>query len=111
MTDREKQNREELFKLIQENPDLPIVPMVDYEIIAEDYGRWLGTWGSSYIGEYLIGEERIYFRDEDDASEVDRVCEEWLDDAYETMSDKEAKEAYIALPWIKAIIVDIDLPG
>ena len=38
ITGRLKKNREELFKLIQENPDLPIVPMVDYEIVAEDSG-------------------------------------------------------------------------
>ena len=32
----------ELLKHIQENPDLPIVPMVDGEIVGSDeYGRWL----------------------------------------------------------------------
>lgn len=108
---KEKEYREELFKLMRENPDLQVVPMVDYEIIAEDYGRWLGAWGSSYIGEYLIGEERIYFREDDDPSEVDKVCEERLGGVYETMSDKEAQEAYAAMPWVKAIIVNIDLPG
>lgn len=53
MMEQEKHYREELFKLMQENPELPVVPMVDYEIIGEDCGRWLGAWGSSYIGEYL----------------------------------------------------------
>lgn len=112
MTDREKQNREELFKLMQENPELSVVPMVDYEIIGEDYGRWLGEWGSSHIGEYLIGEERVYFRDDDDPSEVERVLlEQYGCDAYEAMSDEEADKAYAEMPWIKAIIVNIDFPG
>lgn len=39
MMERENQYRKELFKLMQENPDLPVVPMVDGEIVAgDDYG-------------------------------------------------------------------------
>lgn len=111
MTEQGKQYREEFFKLMQENPDLPVVPMVDSEIVADDgYSRWLGAWGSSYIGEYLIGEEQVYFREDDDPSEVDRLCEERLGEEYETMSDEEAAKAYAEMPWVKAIIVDIDLP-
>lgn len=112
MTERERQNREELFKLMQENPELPVVPMVDYEIIGEDYGRWLGAWGSSYIGEYLIGEERVYFREDDDPSEIERlICERQGEEIFTLLNDEEAKETYAEMPWIKAIIVNIDLPG
>lgn len=58
----EKENREKLFQLMQENPELPVVAMVDSEIVADDgYNRWLGAWGCSYIGEYLIGEEHLFF--------------------------------------------------
>lgn len=108
---KEKKNREELFKLMQENPELPIVPMVDSEIVADDgYNRWRGAWGSSYIGEYLIGDEIIYFREDDDPSEVDRVLEEKYSDYNENLTDEEAAKAYAELPWIKAIVVNIDLP-
>lgn len=110
-SEKERKNREELFKLMEENPELPIVPMVDYEVVAEDSGRWLGSWGSAYIGEYLIGEDEMYFREDDDMYEVEKVIEEFLDDGvFAGMSDEEAKEAYNSLPWIKAIIVDVDLP-
>lgn len=109
--ENEKENREELFRLMQENPELPVVPMVDYEIVADDSGRWLGSWGSSYIGEYLIGEERVHFREDDDPSEVDKVLSErYGDDYYTDMTDEQEAEAYAGLPWIKAIIVNIDLP-
>lgn len=112
MTNREKQNREELFKLMQDNPELPVVPMVDYEIIGEDYGRWLGAWGSSYIGEYLVGEEIVYFREDDDPSEIERlICERQGEEIFTLLNDEEAKETYAEMPWIKAIIVNIDLPG
>lgn len=106
-----KENREELFRLMQENPELPVVPMVDYEIVADDSGRWLGSWGSSYIGEYLIGEEQVHFREDDDPSEVDKVLSErYGDDYYTDMTDEQEAAAYAGLPWVKAIIVNIDLP-
>lgn len=110
-SEKERKNREELFKLIAENPELPIVPMVYYEVVAEDSGRWLGSWGSAYIGEYLIGEDEIHFREDDDMYEVEKAIEEFLDDGvFAGMSDEEAQKSYADLPWIKAIIVDIDLP-
>lgn len=106
-----KENREELFRLMQENPELPVVPMVDYEIVADVSGRWLGSWGSSYIGEYLIGEEQVHFREDDDPSEVDKVLSErYGDDYYTDMTDEQEAAAYAGLPWVKAIIVNIDLP-
>ena len=38
---KEQEYREELFKLMQETPGLPIVPMVDSEIVCNDgYNRW-----------------------------------------------------------------------
>lgn len=103
--------RDELFKLMRENPDLPIVPMVDSEIVCDDgYNRWLGAWGCSYIGEYLVTDECVHFRDEDDPSEVDKVLsEKYGYDYYVDMTDEQEAEAYASLPWIKAIIVNIDL--
>lgn len=47
ITEKERKNREELFKLMQENPDLPVVAMVDGEIPGDDSGYWLGAWGSA----------------------------------------------------------------
>ena len=113
ITERERKNREELFKLMQENPELPVVAMVDSEIVQDDgYYRWVGAWGRSTIEEYFIGEERIHFREADDFDEVEetltdgQVCY----DDFEAMSDEEAVGAYNSLPWIKAIVVNIDLP-
>lgn len=83
VSEKEKENREKLFRLMRENPELPVVAMVDSEIVADDgYNRWLGVWGCSYIGEYLIGEEHLFFREDDDPSEVDRVLSERYGDDY-----------------------------
>lgn len=110
--EKEKEYREELFRLMRENPDLPIVPMVDSEIVCDDgYNRWLGAWGYSYIGEYLVTDECVHFREDDDPSEVDKVLsDKYGCDYYVDMTDEQEAEAYASLPWIKAIIVDIDLP-
>lgn len=62
ITDKERKNREELaayrrrelFRLMRENPELPVVPMVDWEITGDDNGYWLGAWGSARIDEYLL---------------------------------------------------------
>lgn len=111
ISEKERNNRNEFFKLMQENPDLPVIPMVDYEIVCGDYGRWLGSWGSSYIGQYLLGEDRVYFREDDDPSEVEHVLlEKYGENYYLNMTVVQEAEAYADLPWKKAIIVDIDLP-
>lgn len=112
ISEKERKNREELFKLMQEKPELPVVPMVDGEIAGDDCGRWLGVWGGCNIDKYIIGEERVHFRDDTDWGEI----EETLTDGqityeeYEAATEAEAMAIYAALPWIEAIIVNIDLP-
>ncbi|MCH5279718.1 MAG: hypothetical protein J1E60_08025 [Christensenellaceae bacterium] len=94
VTEREKQNLEELLRLIQENPDLPVVPMVDNDIVAGDeYCRWRGSFGEVKIREYAVddyyyGISAVRFKDECGAE--DALISEVL--------------------WTRAIIVNIDLP-
>lgn len=114
VTKKEKQSRAELFKLMAENPDLPIVPMVDYEIVGDDCGRWLGAWGSAGVYEYIIAknyDERILFKSDDDI--FDTLERYMSDEEFEALPEDEAEciPYYNKLPWIKAIIVNIDLPG
>lgn len=100
-------NGEELFKLMQENPDLPVVPMVDSEVVCDDdCARWTGSWGSAWVDEYVTTDERILFRSDDDVDDV--LSETLCCEEYESMTDEEKEAAYDALPWIKAIIVNID---
>ena len=80
-----------LLKLVEENPALPIVPMVDGEIVAGDnFGTWMGRWGdvADTLEKYLS------------AAEFDALPED----------ESECRQLYDALPWTKAIIVSIDLP-
>lgn len=107
--DVQKENINQLFELIKQNPDLPIIPMVDQEVIADDsHGRWMGSWGSGRIGEYFIVEENMYFRENEEVEAL--LSEKYGHNAFLQMDDETAKKAYEEIPWIKAIIVNIDLP-
>lgn len=111
-SERKKKNREEFFRLMKENPDLPVVPMVDAGIVADNDGYWMGSWGSSQIQDFLIGEEQVYFRNDDDPYEIEKVlCNEMLsEDDVEAMTDEKVHQAYKDMPWIKAIVVYISYP-
>ncbi|MBR0027596.1 MAG: hypothetical protein IJP58_03005 [Clostridia bacterium] len=107
MTEKtQKEYREELFKLMRENPDLPVVPMVHQDCTEyEDFGWYLCSWGSAEIDEYLIVDERVFRKGWDD--------EEFVVEAlfgYENMmlmTDEEVKTAYENADWEKAIMVNI----
>ncbi len=111
ITEKEKQNHEELFRLMQENPDLPVVPAVDCDVVGDGSGRWRGLWGEARVDEYLIINNKMYFKSVDD--NVFDVLEAVLSyKAYKALSEDvdKCKPIYDALPWVKAIIVNIDSP-
>ena len=107
------ENTKELLKLIQENPDLEIVPMVDSEVVADDGGYWLGNWGYCEKTKYYSGRDRIHFYDDDkDDALADMVgCKycQTLDgrDIYDDLSDAEWDALYESLPWVECIVVYI----
>lgn len=107
------ENIKSLLELIKENPELPIVPMVDAEIVGNEYGRWSGTWGKAMVDRYVVAdigwETRIIFESDGDVLEA---LEKYLtNDEFERLSDDEAEwqKVYDSLPWTKAIIVNIDV--
>jgi len=114
MNIEKNQNWKNLFKLIKENPDLPIVPMVEGEIVAgDDFYYWKGSWGPAAIDEYLEPKndyDYIRFKSDND---VFGVLEDYLtDEEFKNLqeTEDECRDAYNKLPWIKAIIVYIMLP-
>ena len=114
ITEKERENRTELFRLMQENPELPVVPMVDGEIVGYDGALyWLGEWGRAEIDEYFVSEkaERVFTKSIDDVFDV--LERHLSDDEFDALpeSEDECRPYYDALPWVKAIIVYINLPG
>ena len=108
-------NTEKLLQLIKENPDLPVIPMVNEEVVADDcYSWWMGHWGDSEVTEYYIGKEHVHFKSDD---EEDALCDMPGCGYYQTpdgreildLSDEEWTALYNSLEWIKAIVVYIDV--
>lgn len=113
ISEKERQNRDQLFKLMQENPELPVVPVVESEVVGDRYEdcRWLGNWGDACLGEYCLGEyEEVHIRDDSDAQEIENtLIDSGMDYCeYEDLTDDEVYFAYTSLPWTKAIIVYIN---
>lgn len=97
----------QLLELMQANPELPVIPCVDGDVVSGDeYYCWLGSWGESAVQEFVTGRERTYYR-EDDISEMnDVLCEHYDPELVDNMTEEETRAAYNALPWKKAIFVD-----
>lgn len=111
MTEKERQNQEELLKLICDNPDLPIVPMVDAEIVGGDYGQYLGSWGPARVDEYIITfDGRVCFKSDDDVFDTLEHCMNEYEFNCLPESEEVCRPYYNELPWTKAIVVDISQP-
>ena len=100
---------EELLKLVAENPDLPVVPLVDYEVVGDGYGYWMGSFGRSEVGEYALFDDS-YFTDRE---ELEERYADYVADDYPEMSD----EDFFAMVkektknwWTKAILVYVETP-
>lgn len=73
-------NKEELARLILENPELPVLCMVEFEIVAgDDCLRWAASLGECKIREYIYHEdgmsEFVIFWREDAEKLVDVMAE------------------------------------
>lgn len=118
MSENQTENLKKLFALMQERPELPIIPVVDGEIASKDYGYWLGKWGTFSIDKYLIHKDnKVIFYEEADFDMVS-IFEKYFD-YNECGIDENAPDEQIlplmrekidTLDWKEAIIVYIDLP-
>lgn len=73
----------DFVKLVEENPTLPVIAMVDGEIVCgDDYYRWLGSVGNVELGEYVLFDDR-FIDDREEFKETyynyndDELCEKF----------------------------------
>ncbi|MEE0992526.1 MAG: hypothetical protein UH542_06070 [Bacteroidales bacterium] len=53
-------NVERLLELVKTNPDLPVVPVVDNEVVGNfGYSQWMGEFGCVEVGEYTLYDDRF----------------------------------------------------
>ena len=70
-------NIKELVKLIQENPDLPVISMVDQEAVSDEWGYTVASFGRAYLEEYALYNDRYY----DDRESFKEAYYEYNDEA------------------------------
>lgn len=104
-------NFENLVKLMKENPELPVVPLVDAEICGDEYASYIGSWGHVKVEEYIVPKngDCICFKSDNDVMYTLERC--LSDEEFQSLpeSEDECKPYYDALPWKKAIVVYIDV--
>lgn len=111
-----------LLKMAAENPTLPIVAMVDFEVVSgDDFAYWTGEIDSVDIKELWLSpfdDARTWDR-EDAESEYEEFIESYAPDddlmKIECWTDeklyKQAAMEWIAgLPWTKCIVIFVDTP-
>ncbi len=110
---------EKFLRLAAENPNLPIVAMVQYEVVADDsFSYWLGEIEAVDVEELWVSDGRTWTREEaeyeclaivDDYAPDDVVAKiESLPD--EKMQEQAAMEWINGLPWTKCIVIFIGTP-
>ena len=58
------ENIKDLLKLIDEHPDLPVIPMVGQDIVADCTGEWVAYFGKAEVKKMCIYGEKVVFRDD-----------------------------------------------
>lgn len=121
-------NTEKLVKLIQENPDADLMPMVDSEMGNPDYAFTEGHIKNMYVDEVRYGDlvgldlgikpidnnyfdvDRIFFKSKD-LNFLKGQIEEYVDDNYAESSDefveRKVDRLVNKINWDKVIVLEI----
>lgn len=100
----------DLLRLIEEHPDLPVVPMVGQGIVADCTDEWIANFGKAELSKICMYEEAIIFYEESPLKIAEALdfYHDFLGVWGET--GKLTKEAIDSLDWLEAIIVHIETP-
>ncbi|WP_038275506.1 hypothetical protein, partial [Ruminiclostridium papyrosolvens] len=91
-----------LLSLVQENPELRILPLVDTECVpSDDYGSWVARWDTAEIDYVLVKNERTNRKSADFEDLVDEVMHDF------DFSDEKARKIVDGYEWEKVILVNI----
>lgn len=106
-------NLEWFLKMVNENPDLPVIPIVSDEVIDDDFklmssNRYMGSLGDAEILMYIKGNKSISLYGDCSYIETLVDCGKFTRDECEKLSAEELENEYNNLPWQKAIFVKID---
>lgn len=104
----------DLRKILSEHPDLPLVILVESDVVQDDYGFWFGSRYYCKLGEVLdytpteVSDEHSYT----DRTDFEEAVESFVCESAERgLTDEELKERTKAIMdryepyWKKAILV------
>ena len=109
------ENIKDILKLINEHPDLPVVPMGGQGIVADCTDEWIANFGKAEIRKICMYEESIIFYDENTLKTA-QTLDFYLfnTELWDSLSDERAnritKEMIDSLDWLEVIIVHIETP-
>ena len=100
----------EILKLIEEHPNLPVVPMVGQDIVAGCTGEWIASFGKAEVKKICIYGEKVVFREDKNAIKtVEALDLEGLTEGRTREESIEKLNGYLdELSWLEAIIVHIE---
>ena len=109
------ENIKEIVKLISEHPDLLVIPMVGQDIVLDDMGDWVASFGKAEIRKICIYEETVIFYDEDPLKTAQTLDFYSFDPKiWDSVSGEKTngitKEMIDSLDWLEVIIVHIETP-
>lgn len=105
-------NIKDLLKLMDENPDLPVIPVVGQDIVADCTGEWVAYFGKAEVKKMCIYGEKVVFREEKNAIKTVEALElEGLTEGRAREESLEKLNGYLdELEWLEVIIVHIETP-
>ena len=102
------ENIKHLIQLMDENPDLPVIPMVGQDIVADCTGEWVASFGKAEVKKICIYGEKVVIREDKNAIKTVEALD------LEGLTREESIEKltwYLdELDWLEAIIVHIETP-
>ena len=107
-----KDNIKDLLRLMEEHPDLPVIPVVGQDIVADCTGEWVAHFGKAEIKKMCIYGEKVIFREDKNAIKTVEALElEGLTEGRAREESIEKLNGYLdELEWLEAIIVHIETP-
>ena len=105
-------NVKTLIQLMDEHPDLPVIPVVGQDIVADCTGEWVASFWKAEVKKICIYGEKVVFREDKNAIKtVEALDLEGLTEGRTREESIEKLNGYLdELGWLEAIIVHIETP-
>ena len=105
-------NIKHLIQLMDENPDLPVIPVVGQGVVSDCIGEWAASFGAAEIKKISMSGGNVFFREVRTAIDALEALEhegisvgQTREESLKILSDYLDK-----LDWLEAIIVHIETP-